>query len=149
MEDATLAGSLSALAVYGVKRYLVAAKTAEARETIAEIAARLIAYSMEARDHRFPRSAPLYPSRSLLESSTRAPAPIGSTRAGPPSSSAERAGSTTRTSTKRRRTASAPPCARAVTSTAICVQSLFELDLTADGGEARTTPTLRETNPTE
>jgi type IV pilus assembly protein PilA len=149
VEDATLAGSLSALAVYGVKRYLVAAKTAEARETIAEIAARLIAYSMEARDHRFPRSAPSVPKQipaGIKYTSTRADwqhkswTAIEFSREGGQYYSYEY-----ETSKDGKR---ATVRARGDLD-GDGVQSLFELDLTADGGEARTTPTLRETNPTE
>ncbi len=63
VEDATLAGALAALAVNGVKRYITATKVELGRDTVLEIAARLNTYANEARDHRFPRSAPRVPQK--------------------------------------------------------------------------------------
>ncbi len=59
LEDTMLAGMLTALAAYGVRTYLTAAKTAEARATIMAIALELRRYAEE--HGRFPRSAPPVP----------------------------------------------------------------------------------------
>ncbi len=62
VEDSILSGALAGLTVYGVKRYLTAAKMSEARTTLGLIAARLERHAEKSPGHRFPRSAPRVPS---------------------------------------------------------------------------------------
>ncbi len=62
LEDAVFSGAFSAMAVHGVQRYMLLAKTSEARSTLVEISSQLSAYAMKQRKPRFPPSAPLTPS---------------------------------------------------------------------------------------
>jgi hypothetical protein len=59
-EDA-FTGMISAIAIYGVQRYIANAKVAEARGNVATIAARLSKYVADQRVKRFPKSAPRTP----------------------------------------------------------------------------------------
>jgi type IV pilus assembly protein PilA len=145
-EDPILSGALAALAVYGVKRYITAAKIAEARETLVLISARLMAYAAKSPGKRFPRSAPRVPAKippGIKYTTTPADwkhkswASIEFGREAPQYYSYEY-----ETSKDRKR---ATVRARGDLD-GDGVESLFELDVTVDGGEPSP---LRETNPTE
>lgn len=149
VEDATLAGSLAALTVYGVKRYVTLSKTAEARVTLVRIARELTAYAIRARDHRFPRSAPRVPKQvpaGIKYTSTSADwqhkswAAIAFSLEDPQYYSYEY-----ETSKDGKR---ATVRARGDVD-GDGVESLFELDVKVEGNKAQVDPPTRETNPAE
>jgi hypothetical protein len=149
VEDATLAGSLAALSVYGVKRYVAAAKSAVARATVILIATRLEAYAAGARDHRFPRSAPRVPEKipaGVKSTTTRADYEHKSWSAidfQPEEDSYYSYEYETSKDGKR-----ATVRARGDLD-GDGVESLFELDVVVEGDKAHSVPPIRETNPTE
>jgi len=59
--ESALTGVFSALAVYGVQKYLLQAKTAEARYTVARIAKQVASAVTERHLSRLPKAAPLTP----------------------------------------------------------------------------------------
>lgn len=62
--EETIMGMAAGLAVYGVRRYMVRAKTAEARSAVWTISHKLISYAVEQKPPRFPPSAPRVPQRA-------------------------------------------------------------------------------------